>query len=395
MTISALIVLAACGSAAKQAAPPPPPREVEVLTLAPTEARVTGEYLGSMLSRASVNVLPQVAGYVRTLYVKPGQQVAAGAQLVAIDAREPTAALASATAGADAAAARLALAEQTRVRVEAMHREGISSSQELDQARADEASARAAVRAARATASERQVELGNHIVRAAVPGTIGEVQARLGDYVTTTTRLTSIAGDAGLELTVGVPAARARTLAEDAPIELLDADGKVTATSQAFYVAAEVDPRTQLVAVKATFPDGLGLRAAELVRVRVVYSVGTALQVPALAVVRQSGQAFLYVLGTRDGKQVVERRPVQLGALSAHGFVVEKGVAAGDRIATSSIQLLRDGAAVTVKAPGAAASPAPPASAPSPASTPPPASTSPPPAPPASTPDRSPRGAGR
>ncbi len=366
LAIVTLVGLIGCGSASTKAPPPPPPREIDVLTLAPTEARATGEYLGSMLSRTSGVVLPQVAGYVRALHVRPGQRVEAGAPLVTIDAREPAAALASANAATEAAGARLALTEQSLKRAEAMFGQGLVSAQELDQARADEASARAVVRAARATASERQVELGYHVVRAGVPGTIGEVNVRLGDYVTPTTRLTAIAGEAGLELTVSVPARRARTLAADAPIELLDADGTLLATSKAFYVAAEVDPRTQLVAVKATFPADLGLRAAELVRARVVYATGTALQVPALAVARQSGQAFLYVVGTRDGKQVVERRAVQLGALSARGYVIERGVAAGDRIAVSGIQQLRDGAAVTIKAPGQGAAPAAGSAAPAP-----------------------------
>ncbi len=361
----ATVAVAVMGCGSKDAAPakPPPPREIEVLTVAPSESRITGEYLGSMLSRGSVTVLPQVAGYVRVLHVRPGQKVAAGAPLVAIDAREQTAALVSATAGADAASARLALTEQSLKRTEAMHRDGIASSQELDQARADEASARAAVRAARAQASERQVELGNQVVRAPVSGVVGEVFSRLGDYVTPTTRLTSIAGDTGLELTVSVPAIRARSLAPDAPIELLDADGKVLATSPAFYVAAEVDLRTQLVAVKAAFPADLGLRAAELVRARVVYATGSAIQVPALAVGRQAGQAFVFVVGTREGKQVVERRTVKLGSLSARGYVVESGLAAGDRVAVTSIQALRDGAPVAIKAPSVPGAPpaAPPA----------------------------------
>jgi RND family efflux transporter MFP subunit len=383
--VVALTVLG-CGSSAKAKAPAAPPREIEVLTIAPSEARTTGEYLGSMLSRSSVSVLPQVPGYVRALHVKPGQRVEAGAPLVSIDAREPTAALASANATAEAAQARLALAEQSLKRTESMHGQGIASAQELDQARADAASAKAAVRAARATAAERQVELGYHVVRAAVPGTIGEVSVRLGDYVTPSTRLTTIAGAAGLELTVGVPASRARTLATDAPIELLDADGKVLATSKTFYVAAEVDPRTQLVAIKAAFPAEVGVRPSELVRARVVYATGQALQVPALAVVRQSGQAFVFVVGTREGKQVVARRAVQLGALSGAGFIVESGLKAGDEVAVSGIQQLRDGAPVTIKAAGAA--PAAPAPTPAPAA---PAPTPAPAAPTAPTPAGSPQ----
>jgi RND family efflux transporter MFP subunit len=354
ITLSVAFAAAACDgkSAAPAKPPPPPPREVEVLTVAPAEARVTGEYLGSLLSRASLTVLPQVAGYVRKIHVKPGQPVAAGAPIVDVDAREESAALASASAQAESAQAALALAEQSRARVEALHREGLATAQELDQRRADVAAAQAAVRAAGAQVSQRRVAVGNHVVRAAVPGVVGDVAVRLGDYVTATTRLTTIAGEeGGLELTVGVPASRARGLKPGAPVELIGDDGQVLLTSPAFFVAPEADPRTQLVAVKAIFKEDIRLRPSELVRARIVYSVGSALQVPALAVVRQSGQAFVFAVVDRGGKLVVERRLVTLGALGPRGFVVERGLTAGDRIAVSSIQMLRDGAPVTVKPP--------------------------------------------
>ena len=353
LTIAGLVAaVAACdGKGATSGKPPPPaPREIDVHVVAPAEARVTGEYLGSLLSRASLTVLPQVNGYVRKIHVKPGQKVAAGAPLVEVDSREESAALASASAQAESAKAALALAEQSRARVEALHREGLATAQELDQRRADVTAAQAAVRAAGAQVSQRQVAVGNHVVRAAVPGVVGDVQVRLGDYVTATTRLTTIAGEeGGLELTVGVPAVRARGLATGTPVELLGEDGAVLLTSPSFFVAPEADPRTQLVAVKAIFKEDIGLRPSELVRARVVYSVGTALQVPALAVVRQSGQAFVYVVVEREGKQVVERRLVQLGALGPRGYIVESGLVAGDRIAVSSIQMLRDGAPVVIK----------------------------------------------
>src|SRR6186713_161647 len=99
--VSAVLAALALASACKEEAPAPaapPPRAIEVLTLAPTELRDTGEYLGSLLSRGSVTVLPQVAGYVRKILVKPGQQVEAGAVLAEIDARQEHAALQSASA---------------------------------------------------------------------------------------------------------------------------------------------------------------------------------------------------------------------------------------------------------------------------------------------------------
>ncbi|MBK9037337.1 MAG: efflux RND transporter periplasmic adaptor subunit [Myxococcales bacterium] len=394
-----LTTFAACGGEpAARKPPPPPPRAVQIQTMALAEARVSGEYLGSLLSRASLTVLPQVAGYVRKILVRPGQAVAVGAPLVEIDAREESAALSSASAQADSAAAALALAQQSQARIEALHREGLATAQELDKGRADVAAATAAVRAAGAQVSQRRVAVGNRVVRAAVPGVIGDVQVRLGDYVTATSRLTTIAGDDGLELTVAVPAARARGVAVGTPIEVLDDDGGVVHATTAFYVAAEADPRTQLVAVKAAVPSSLGLRPSELVRVRVVYSVGTALQLPALAVVRQGGAAFAYVVGERDGKLAVERRLIELGALGPRGFVVEHGLAPGDRVAVSSIQLLKDGAAVTIAgadAPPSAPGPAPVTPHSTPAPAPAPTPTAPTPAPPAGPTPTAPAATGR
>ncbi|MBP8809427.1 MAG: efflux RND transporter periplasmic adaptor subunit [Kofleriaceae bacterium] len=350
---AALVVLVACGGEASSSKkpPPPPPREVQLVTVAPTEARVAGEYLGTLLSRASLTVMPQVAGYVRKLHVRPGQRVRVGDPLVEIDAREESAALSSASAQAEAAAAALALAEQSRTRIEALHREGLATAAELDKVRADVAAAGAAVRAAGAQVSQRRVAVGNRVVRAAVPGAIGEVVVRLGDYVTATTRLTTIAGGDGLELTLGIPAPRARGLVDDAPIEVLGDDGQVLHTTRAFYVAAEADPRTQLVAVKAAVPADLGLRPAELVRARLIYSAGLALQVPAMAVVRQSGAAFVFVAVEKAGALIAERRLIQLGALGPRGFVVAAGLNPGERIAVSSVQSLRDGAAIKPAAP--------------------------------------------
>lgn len=320
--------------------------------MAPTEVRDTGEYLGSLLSRESVTVLSQVAGYVRAIRVKPGQKVAAGAPLIEIDAREEGAALATARAQAQSAQSALALARQSRTRTEALFREGLVSGQELDQRRADVAAAEAAARAAGAQVAQRNVVMQYNVVKAAVPGVVGDVLVRIGDYVNPTTRLTTIAGAGGLEVGIAVPAPRARGLQPGAPLELLAADGKVLLSTSVFFVAAEADPRTQLVEVKAAIDNPVALRPNELVRARLVYSSRKAMQVPAGAVVRQSGQAFVFVVVDREGKTVVERRPIDLGALGERAYVVDKGLADGDRIAVSSIQALRDGAPVVVKPAG-------------------------------------------
>lgn len=345
--ILAGLLMVGCGKAPEQRAMPP--REVEVQTLSPSEVRETGEYLGSLLTRQNVSVLPQVAGYIRKIHVRPGDKVEAGAALLEVDARREAAALDSAAAQRRSARASLELAQQTRTRSETLYKEGLISGQELDQARAQAEAAEAAVRAAEAQVSARSVELQFFTVRAPFAGTLGEVLVRVGDYVSGSTNLTSLAQADMLEVNVGVPAERARTIEPGTVMEILDSAGNARVSTTAFYIAPTANPRTQLVDVKAIFKNDVGLRPSELVRVRIVYGTREAIQIPALSVVRQSGQAFAFAVEEKEGKTIVERRPIVLGALGPSSYVVEQGLAEGDRIAVSSIQALRDGAAIVPK----------------------------------------------
>ena len=348
MTVWGVAVVAGCSG--KPAAPAaPPPREVEVVTLAPSEVRDTGEYLGSLQSRQSINVLPQVAGYVRRIHVRPGQKVEEGTPLLEVDARQETAALDSAQAQLSSTEVNLELARRTAARTEALYKEGLASAQELERAQAQVQASEAASRSSAAQVAQRQVQLQYHVVRAPFAGTMGDVLVRVGDFVGATTALTSLAQADVLEVSVAVPSTRARSLKPETVLEVLDAQGKVVVTSTLFFVAPQADPRTQLVEVKAAFRNTQGLRPSELVRARLVYSTRNALQLPALAVVRQSGQPFALVLQEKDGKTVVMRKPIQLGALGEMAYVVESGLKQGDRVAVSSLQALRDGMPVKVK----------------------------------------------
>ncbi len=346
----AALVVGASGCGTKPAAKAPPPaREIEVVQLAPGEVRDTGEYLGTLMSRQSVNVLPQVGGNVRRIHVRPGQKVEAGAPLIDVDAREETAALESARAQRTSAEVNLEQARRTRARIESLYKEGLASAQELEQSRAQVDALEASTRAAAAQETQREVQLQFHAVRAPFAGTVGDVLVRVGDFVSATTPLTSVAQADVLEVSVAVPSERARSLRPETPLEVLDSSGKVLLTSTVFFVAPQADPRTQLVEVKAAFRNTVGLRPSELVRARLVYSVRNALQLPALAVVRQSGQPFALVVTDKAGQKVVERRPIKLGALGEMAYVVESGLKEGEQVAVTSLQALRDGAPVKVK----------------------------------------------
>ena len=94
--LAILVVLAA--SACRRQAPGaggPPPMPVEVVTLTERAVPQTTEYVGTVKSRRSTNVQPQVEGFITAIKVRSGDSVKPGSALMEIDSSLQEAAVAS------------------------------------------------------------------------------------------------------------------------------------------------------------------------------------------------------------------------------------------------------------------------------------------------------------
>ncbi|MBZ4423160.1 efflux RND transporter periplasmic adaptor subunit [Myxococcus sp. RHSTA-1-4] len=317
---------------------------VEVQPLEPGPVRETGEYLGTLISRRSITVYPQVAGYVQEIPVRPGQQVKQGEVLLVVDPRQQRASLRATQAQRASALAQREYAQRTRERSAQLLKEGLQSRQDYDQAVAQAEQAEATARAIEAQIQAQQVQLGFYQVNAPYAGVVGDYPVKVGDFVTQQTALTTLSQSRALEVSVEVPVERARAIQVGrTPVEVLDPDGKPVVSAPVFFVAPTPSAATQLVEVKAAFENTMGLRAGQLVRARVVYETREALQVPTFAVTRISSQSFVYVVGQADGGTVAQRVPVNLGEVSGNAYEVTGGLDAGTRVVVSGIQLLREG----------------------------------------------------
>ncbi|HEY0715406.1 MAG TPA: efflux RND transporter periplasmic adaptor subunit, partial [Polyangia bacterium] len=156
---------------------------VTVETVAPSKVDEAGEYVGVLVSRRSVMVMPRVSGYVREILVKPGEAVKAGTRLLRIDARQEAAVLQQSDASLEQARSQLELAASTRKRIEALYMEGIRSRQDFDTAAAQEQAARANVQAAVANRQAQSVQVAFHDVVAPFAGTVGDIVVKVGDAV--------------------------------------------------------------------------------------------------------------------------------------------------------------------------------------------------------------------
>lgn len=321
------------------------PMPVEVMELRPGPVREVGEYLGTLISRRSITVYPQVAGYVRRIAVKPGQRVKQGQLLLEVDPRRERASVQSAQAQRNAALAQQRYARSTRQRAEELLREGLMSRQDYEQAVAQAAAAEASARSAQAQLQSQQVALGYYRVQAPFDGVMGDIPVKVGDYVTPQTVLTGVDQSRALEISVSVPPERAAEVqVGTTPVEVLDDEGKPVVSAPVFFVAPTPDPRTQLVELKAAFDNTQGLRAGQVVHVRVVYQTRESPRLPSYAVTQQSSQFFAMVVAQGDGgTAIAQRRPVKLGELQDNYYEVLGGLDVGTPVIVGSLQSIRDG----------------------------------------------------
>lgn len=336
---------------------------VQVRALEPGPVRETGEYLGTLISRRSITVYPQVAGYVREIPVEPGQRVERGDALLVVDPRQQRANLRATEAQRASALAQREYARRTRQRGEQLLKEGLLSRQDYEQSVALAAQAEASARALEAQIQAQEVQLGFYRVSAPFAGVVGDYPVKVGDYVTPQTALTTLDQSRLLEVSVQVPVERARDVQVGrTPVEVLDADGHTVVSAPVTFVAPTPAAETQLVEVQAAFENTAGLRAGQLVRARLVYATRESLQVPTFAVTRVSSQSFVYVVGQADGGTVALRAPVRLGELSGNAYEVTGGLDAGTRVVVSGLQLLREGQPIqpSLAPPGGAGAGAPP-----------------------------------
>jgi RND family efflux transporter MFP subunit len=342
---------AACARPAAQTAGPPAV-PVEVVTLQPRPIEQASEFVGTVKSRRSTTVQPQVEGFVTRILVRSGDRVQPGTPLMQIDPSLQRAAVASLDSQRVSREAALRYAQQEAARTKTLFEAGASSLAELEQAQTGLSTAQAQLEAAEAQVQQQRVALGYHLVSSPTAGVVGDVPVRVGDSVTRSTVLTTIDQSAGLEVYVNVPVQEAEHLRLGLPVRLLDDSGRLIASTQLSFVSPSVDARSQSVLAKATLEQPLGLRTEQFVRARMVWTQAPALTVPLIAVVRVNGQYFAYVAERGEGGRTVARqRAVELGTVVGNDYVLKSGLKAGEKLIVSGVQKIADGVPVSVTAP--------------------------------------------
>ena len=317
---------------------------VQTVTVAMEPVAQSSEYVATIKSRRSATLQPQVSGSLTEIYVRSGDHVQAGKPLVEIDPRQQQAEVASLRA---TERQKKALFDYDTIELDRQHKlfdAGVSSRDTFEQAQQAFENAKADYEAAVESRKTQEQLLGYYTVRAPFDGVVGDIPVHVGDYVSTSTVLTTVDENKELEAYVYIPTERAAEVRMGLGIDLTDSSGKVLEDTAVDFISPEVDSTLQGILVKAPVKSGPEiLRNAQIVKARVIWSTKPMAVVPVLAVIRQGEQSFVFVIEKQNGMAVAHRTPVVLGDTVENNYSIVSGLSAGDRVIVTGTQFLVDG----------------------------------------------------
>jgi RND family efflux transporter MFP subunit len=321
------------------------PVQVAPVTFSPVPNSDT--YVATIKSRRSSTMQPQVDGNITGIFVKSGDLVKAGQVLIRIDPLKQKAAVESQQG---TQAQKKAVYEYTQIEVERQRKlfeAGVVSRDAFDQANQAYQNAKGDYEANAALTDTQKQQLAYYDIRAPFNGIVGDIPVHLGDYVSPTTVLTTVDENADLEAYIYVPTERAAMVRKGLPVEILDSTDHVLAKSTISFLSPQVDNGLQSILAKAEIPRTAEiLRNQQLVKARVTWSTSPAPVVPVLAVSLIGGQTFVYIAQPKGDGYAAHQIPVMLGETVGNTYPVLSGLKLGDKVITSGLQFLQEGAPV-------------------------------------------------
>jgi RND family efflux transporter MFP subunit len=266
----------------------------------------------------------------------------------------------AATAEVRAAAAQRDIAEDGLRRAEQLHTGGSMSDSEYQRTLLQATAAREQYRSAlngvrgsyfayqqaREALATAQRSVADSVVRAPFSGEVAERTANVGEYVTAQRAVVTLVKIDPLRMEIQVPQERFAQVRPDQAVEVrVDAWPDRVFRGTLRYISAAVRADTRALVAEAVIPNAERvLRPGLFATARI--ALGTqraAVTIPARAVLSEAGTNRVFVV--QNGR--AQARVVAVLERDGDTVTVERGVAAGERVATDNLTRLGDGVAVT------------------------------------------------
>lgn len=319
---------------------PAKPVMVEATKVRQMTMRDDAEAVGSLRSRRSVVLRPEISGRITQLNFSDGQRVRKGQLLVQLDDQLPRAQV-------QQSRAELSIARANHKRNQELVAQGFISQRSVDESAANLEVAEAKLALAEATAQRLRI-------LAPFDGVAGIRGVNVGDYLKDGADIVNVEDLDAVYVDFRLPERLQNKVKTGQTARVaFDALPGVQYSAVVLAINPQIDADGRSLAVRGCIDNRrLQLRPGMFARVTAVFGERSdANVVPEEAIVPDGAAPYVLrvVAGTEEGSQVAKRTPVRLGARTP-GFVeVVEGLAPGDVVVTAGQQRLqRDGTAVRV-----------------------------------------------
>lgn len=335
-TVAAVLITTALSSCGKKetsdaAGPGDQIQTVEVMKIRTRDLRETVDLVGTIAANESAELRPEIPGVITAIEFQEGAQVDKGDILVRIDTRELNAQIAETRA-------QLQLAESKLERNRALLRERAVSQQEFDATQAESTRLQAAL-------DVLLVRKKKSVIIAPFAGVTGARTHSVGDYVSSSTVITTVDDLSRIKVEMSVPERYLTYLKKDTVFTLRTATGETDAeaiSGKVYFVSSSIDPATRATLVKGYVESPPGsLKPGMFANISLVLrTVKDAMIVPESAVLNSARGSVLIMPREKGGATVAEFVPVKTG-LRIPGYVqvspVGPPVKPGDTIVSAGV----------------------------------------------------------
>jgi membrane fusion protein (multidrug efflux system) len=315
---------------------------VRITLVEPGTLRETVRGIGTLQAAETVEIKPEINGFIRTIPFEEGAGVQAEQLLFSIDDRKQRHQLAAAEAALKLARVRRVDAQRRFDRMRELLERGSADQDELDGVETEYHAALAEVDHMEAEAELAQTRLNDTRLLAPFDGIISEHRVDVGDYVTAGDHLATLYRVSQMEIAFTLPErfmGRVRS-GQAVAVEVSAYPGRQF-EGAVYFVSPQVSESTRDFLVKATVVNPKGLLKPGAFGTAVV-TLAVREQCPvvpeeALVATREG-----YIVFVIEG-QAARRRTVRIGLREAGVVEIREGLGLGERIVRAGHMNLSDG----------------------------------------------------
>jgi HlyD family secretion protein len=285
--------------------------------------------------------IPGQGGRVVRVLVDAGNWVRGGQVLAVVDRSVQTQQAAQLAAQVDAARANAALAQSNYQRAVALKGRGFVSKAEIDSKKATRDAAYAQVRVAQATLAATRAQIGQLNVVAPAAGLILSRNVEVGQIVGPASgALFRLAEGGQMEMRAQLSQQDLALVRVGMPASVTPVGAQTSIGGSVWQVAPVIDPQSRLGEVRIAIPYTAEVKPGGFAEARIGAGGTTAPLLPQSAVLSDEKGNYVYIINARHE---VERRDIQIGAVSDAGVTIAAGISGNEAVVLSAGPFLNPG----------------------------------------------------